>query len=136
MRFRNLRGLTSLPIERILRQFRNESVVTVLPVSDEGGGRDSILVATPSALALVTGDAGPRSDHWMTQWAPWDVVRLTDEAEAMPEPDVNADEEYRLTVLVGGRRFAARIRGELGRKALRDFVVAVQSRRATLTPNP
>ena len=37
----------------------------------------------------------------MTRWAPWEVVRLADEAEPFPE----ADDTHRLTVRLGGLTF-------------------------------
>ena len=130
MRFEDLEGLTSLPIAGIRQQFRNEDVISVLPVSGDGAGRDSLLVATPSKLAILTGEAGPASDHWMTHWAPWDSVRLVDEDEAVPEAD--EDGTYRLAVHVGGLTFQASLAGPAGKRVLVAFIVAVGARREAL----
>jgi hypothetical protein len=127
MRFKDLKGLTGLPVESIKRRFRNEQVLTVLPVSDVGAKRDSLLIATPSRLALVTGEARPRSDHCMTQLVPWDVVRLADE-EAAPEDDG----VHRLVIHVGSLSFHAALPGADGQKALRDFVVIAQAQQGAL----
>ena len=128
MRFKQLQGRTNLPIDEIRRSFRNEDVRTVLPVTAGTGQRESLLVATPSALAIVTGSTESEGGRPMTRWAPWDVVRVSDENQAngLPEP---ADDRYRLAVFVGGLRFDAEAFGEEGRRTLRDFVVATQERR-------
>lgn len=131
MRFGDLDGLTGLPIERVRHRFRHEEVITVLPVSEDIAGRDSLLVAIPDKLAVVTGDADPDSHHWMTRWAPWDTVRLADEGETTPHPEQKG---YGLTVYVGGLTFHARLMGPIAQRSLRDFVVAVQARRAALVP--
>jgi hypothetical protein len=124
VRFGELRGLTSLPIRALREQFRYEEVLTVLPVQDGVTGRETLLVATRTMLALLTALRVPRG-HWMTRWAPWDTVAIADPA-APPGQD---DDVFRLTVLVGGQMFHAQLRGEPGRKALRDFVVAVRTMR-------
>lgn len=130
MRFGDLEGLTSLPVGRLRERFRYEEIVTVLPARVEGTGHDAILVATRPMLAILTAipEGSPPGEPWMTSWAPWDSVRFLHDAE----PGWDADDEYRLTVLVGGLTFHARLAGESGRRALRDFVVAVQAVRAAL----
>jgi hypothetical protein len=133
MRFKDLEGLTSLPIAGVRQQFRNEDVISVLPVRGDGTGRDSLLVATPSKLAILTREAGLASDHWMTHWAPWDAVRLVDGEEAVPEAD--EDGTYRLAVHVGGRTFQATLSGPAGKQIL-VFIVAVGARHEALTPSP
>ena len=132
MRFGDLEGLTSLPIERVRHQFRHEEILTVLPVSGDVAGRDSLLVATSSWLAVLTGEADPKSDQWMTRWAPWDAVRFANEGEAAADAD---EETYHLTVHIDGLTFQARLSGPAGQRALRDFVVAAQARRAALAPS-
>ena len=127
MRLEDLRGLTGLPIEPVRHQLRHEDVVTVLPVRGESGRRDWLLVATPAKLAVLTGDTGPASGHWMTYWAPWDAVRISDEPEMAPDDDL-----YRLAVHVGGLTFHAALGGLAGQRALRDFVVAVWARHEAL----
>jgi hypothetical protein len=130
MRFSELSGLTGLPIDRLRHRFRNEDVLTVLPVSDELTGRDCLLVATPMKLAVVIADGSPSSDEWMSRWAPWEALRFVHEAEPLAEPD---EDTYRLTVHVGGLTFHARLQGDAGRRWLRDFVVAAQACREALT---
>ena len=115
MRFRNLKGLIDLPIDAVKHRFRNEQVLTVLPVHGAIAGRDSLLVATPNQLAIVTGD-GRRHDHWMMSLTPWDDVRTG-------EVDSEAG-THLLTVHVGTLVFHAELWGPKGEKALRDFVVA------------
>ena len=126
MRFRNLKGLTSLPIEAIKHRFRNEDVLTVLPVSSSVVGRESLFIATPSMLAIVTGHAHHESEEWMTQLAPWDVVRLADgrtDAE---------DDTHRLVVHVGSLTFEAALSGPEGQKALRHFVTVAEAQHEAL----
>ena len=128
MRFRELSGLSGLPIDRLRQRFRNEEVLTLLPVSDELTGRDCLLVATPVKLAVVIADAGPSSEDWTTRWAPWEVVRLAHEAE----PLADAADDYRLTVRVGRLTFHAHLFGDAGQRWLRDFVVVTQARQEAL----
>lgn len=127
MRFRQLQGRTSLPIAAIRRSFRNEDVRTVLLVTSGAGQRESLLVATTSALAIVTGSTEPDGSQPMTRWAPWEVVIVSEgsSAHAPPEPE---DAPFRLSIAVGGLTFFAEASGEEGRRALRDFVVAAQER--------
>ena len=128
MRFKELTGLTGLSIDRLCYRFRNEEVITLLPVSDELTGRDCLLVATPVKLAVVIADASPTSEDWMTHWAPWEVVRLAHEAE----PPAEGDDAYQLSVHVGGLTFHAYLCGDAGQRWLRDFVVATQARQEAL----
>ena len=133
MRFGDLEGLTSLPIERVRHRFRNEDVLGVLPVTADVAERDALLVATAFKLAVVTGDTDPESPHWMSRWAPWDVVRLAHEQAHTPAAD---GEAYQLTIHVGGLVLQARLPGPAGQRALRDFVVIAQARREALAPTP
>ena len=133
MRFGDLEGLTSLPLDRVSQQFRHEDVLTVLPVSRDVAGGDSLLVATPLKLAVLTSDADPPSDHWMTTWASWDAVRFAGEGDGVLDAD---PEGYGLAVHVGGLTFHAQLAGPAGQRALRDFVVATQARQAALTASP
>lgn len=126
MRFGDLEGLTSLPIEQLRDRFRNEEVLTVLPARDSLTSRDSLLVATRSMLAILTGETAPTSG-WMTRWAPWDGVHFADMGAT-----VEGDDVFFLTIVVDRVRFHAELRGEAGRRALRDFVVAVEASRAAL----
>ena len=125
MQFADLQGLTGLPVEHVQHRFRGEEVITVLPVCTDAG-RQSLLVATPSKAAVVIGDA-PVSEHWMTYWAPWDAVRIIDD-------QATDDGVYGLTLSVGRLTFDAQLSGREGQRALRDFVVVVQSRRSALAP--
>ena len=124
MRFGDLQGLTDLPVEHVRHRFRNEEVITVLPVRGSAG-RQSLLVATPSKAAVVIGEA-PVSEYWMTYWAPWDTVRIVDD-------QATDDGLYGLTLSVGRLMFDAQLSGREGQRALRDFVVAVQSRHSALS---
>lgn len=125
MRFRNLAGLTSLPIDAVKHRFRNEQVLTVLPVRGGIAGRDSILVATPTELTVVTRDPR-RSDRWMTMLAPWDVVRLEDAAR---HPD---DDVHRLDIHIGNLTFHAALAGPKGKRGLADFVIAARAQHEAL----
>ena len=129
MRFGDLAGLTSLPIERVRHRFRHEEVLTVLPVTGEVTSRGSLLVATASKLAILTADADPASPQWMTHWAPWETVRLADEGALAAAIE---EDTYGLTVHVGGLTFHAWLWGPVGQRALRDFVVATQARQTAL----
>jgi hypothetical protein len=120
MRFSDLQGLTSLPIEHVARRFRNEDVIAILP-SRASAGHDAILVATPSKLAVVA-SADPSDGHWMTYWAPWDTVRIVDD-------EASDDGWFGLSLLIGRLPVDARLPGEQGQRALRDFVVAIQDHR-------
>ena len=125
MKFGDLQGLTSLPVEHVRHRFRGEDVITVLPVRT-AAGRQSLLVATPSKAAVVIGEA-PASEHWMTYWAPWDTVRIVDD-------QATDDGVYGLVLSVGRLTFDAQLLGREGQRALRDFVVVVQSRRSAPAP--
>ena len=115
MRFRNLKGLIDLPIDAVKHRFRNEQVLTVLPVHGSIAGRDSLLVAMPTQLAIVTPDTR-RRDRWMTSLAPWDIVRVADVESAAGT--------HRLIIHVGSLGFDAELWGPKGEKALRDFTIA------------
>jgi hypothetical protein len=77
VRFGELRELTSLPIQRVRDQFRYEEVITVLPVQEAVTSRETLLVATRPKIAMQTAVRVPRG-HWISRWAPWDVVSLAD----------------------------------------------------------
>lgn len=121
MRFGELKALTSLPINEIHDQFRYEEVLTVLPVLDAAASRETLFVATRPMLALLIPVRVPPG-QWMTRWAAWETVSMSDPGPAPGQPD----DEYRLDVLVGSQTFHARLRGERGRMAMRDFVMAVR----------
>ena len=61
MRFRNAAGLVDLPIYAVEHRFRNEPVLTVLPVRGGVGGRDALLVALPTELAVIIADPERRA---------------------------------------------------------------------------
>jgi hypothetical protein len=127
VRFEELAAVTSLPIDKISHSFRNEDVLTVLPVFTDEEHYETLLVATRTTLAIVTGEVGERGGRWMSRWAAWDSVGVSD-----PDlPPGAEDDVYRLTVQVGGQDFSAQLPGEAGRRALRDFVVAVQRSQPT-----
>ena len=125
MQFMQLRGLSTLPVELIAGQFRNEDVRAVLPVVVSSSTAEALLVATAAALAIVVADPGGTDGRWMTRWAPWDTVRLSDGTDPWTE---QSDDEYQLFIDVGRVRFESRLEGEQGRKTLRDFVAVVTTR--------
>jgi hypothetical protein len=120
VRFGELKGLTSLPIPRLAEQFRNEEVLTVLPVRDAAVSSESVLVATHAMLAILTALDVPPGE-WMTRWATWDTVLVHD-----PGTPSGDDGVYRLAIRIGNQTFEAKLAGEPGRRALRDFVVALR----------
>lgn len=124
MRFLTLKDQTVLPVERIRGQFRNEEVRSVLPARLEDGTTDSLLVATTSALAIVSGEPGSRR-RWMTRWAPWDVVRVGARIETQHAP---GHDVHHLEVRVDRLRFESYLPGEIGLRAMRDFVDASRAR--------
>ncbi len=119
MRFGDLEGLAARDVEQLSHRFRNEEVLAVLAVRTAEGSRDSLLVATTTMLAVLTFEAAP-SAGWMARWAPWDVVRFTDMFAPLADEDL-----FFLTIQVHRTRFHAELRGETGRRVLREFVVAV-----------
>jgi hypothetical protein len=123
VQFEQLQGLTGLPVTRLRRRFRNEEVRAALPARIETGTTESLLVATTQALAIVTTDPRRADGRWMTRWVPWDEVRLSDGTDPWT---VVLDDTYELFVHVGTLVFVSSLAGDAGRKALRDFVVAVQ----------
>lgn len=125
MQFLQLRGLTSLPVDRIDRQFRSEDVRAVLPAHLIARTTEALLVATSSALAIVIPSKAPAM-RWKIHWAPLENVRLSDGTDPWTEA---FDGEYQLFVDIGRVRFESHLAGETGRKVLRDFVAAVWTRR-------
>jgi len=110
MRFKELGGLTGLPVEAIRHAYSGEDVRSVLPVSIDGDGSEAVLVATGAALAVVTGEEGPQGSRWLTRWAPWGVVHISGSSDS------------RLTVQAGPLTFVPSLSGEEGRQALGDFL--------------
>ena len=137
MRFLTLKDQTVLPVERIRHQFRNEEVRSVLPARLAGGTSDTLLVATTSALAIVTGVPGsPR--RWLTRWAPWDAVHFGGRIETRHQ---RGHDVHHLAVRVDRLRFESYLPGRIGLRAMRDFVDASRARQtevalswAALTP--
>ena len=115
MRFRNVAGLIDLPIYAVEHRFRNEPVLTVLPVRGAIGGPDALLVALPTELAVIIADPD-RRDGWMTYLAPWEVVVLGEV--------VSEDGMHRLAVHIDSLALQVELWGPSGERALRDFVVA------------
>ena len=122
MRFRNAAGFVDLPIYAVEHRFRNEPVLTVLPVRGAIAGRDALLVALPTELAVIISDP-ERRDGWMTYLAPWEVVTL---GEVESEHGI-----HRLDVHIESLVLQAELWGPKGERALQDFVVV-----ATATPTP
>lgn len=128
MRFDELREWTSLPAEGLEAIFRDERVLAVLPVSEPGSGRASVLVAMPHKVGVATLESVAGQRRWVTRWAPWDAVRLRVRAtrRRIRRPRLWA------AVDVGGRLFNAVLPQERGRVALRDFARAVRRRHRRL----
>jgi hypothetical protein len=124
VQFLQLRGLTSLPIEPIDRQFRSEDVRAVLPAHLIARSTEALLVATTSALAIVVPARAPAM-RWKVHWAPLDDIRLSDGTDPWTE---TFDDQYQLFVDVGRVRFESCLAGDTGRRVLRDFVAAVWTR--------
>jgi hypothetical protein len=121
MQFLQLRGLTSLPFERIGEQFRSEEVRAVLPARLAARTTEALLVATRSALAIVVPAQDP-AGSWKVHWAPLETIRISDGTDPWTEWFVD---ECQLFVDVGRVRFESRFEGDRGRRVLRDFVAAV-----------
>ena len=131
MRFRNLKGLTGLPVDKIRHRFRNEDVLTVLPVSGGMTGRDAILIATSSKLAVVIADGRESSEQWVTYLSPWDSVSLPHESPASDDDDGVA----RLLIGVDSMTFEAALGGTRGTRAVADFVAIVEAQHGALAPS-
>lgn len=129
MRFLTLKDQTVLPVESIRHQFRNEEVRSVLPARLADGTTESLLVATTSALAIITGAPDSRRRRWMTRWAPWDAVRIGDRIETRRE---QGRDVHHLAVGVDRLRFESYLRDEVGRRAMGDFVDAARARQSEL----
>jgi hypothetical protein len=132
VRFRTLKDLTSLPVERIRSQFRNEEVRSVLPARAVINGTESLLVATTTALAIVTAAPSPERGRWVTRWAPWDVVH-PDDVETSGQAE---DGPHHLTVQVDRLRFESALSGTVGLRVMRDFIAAASERRSRILANP
>ena len=126
MRYEGLRHLTSLPAERLEAALRREHVTSVLPVSEVGSGRASVLAATPRKLAIATLRRMAGHHRWVVRWAPWDAVRLPEELPPASPGQPVLD--------VGGRRFLLVLGGPAGRVALHDFRRSLRSGRRVLAP--
>jgi hypothetical protein len=115
MRFRNVAGLVDLPIYAVEHRFRNEPVLTVLPLRGAIAGRDALLVALPTEIAIIIADP-ERRDGWTTYLAPWEVVQV-----GAVESTAGV---HRLAVRIDSLALLAELWGPKGEQALRDFVVA------------
>jgi hypothetical protein len=124
MRFRDLEGLTNLPIDAAEHRYRNEPVLTVLPVRGAVSGRHALLVALPTELAVVTADPGQRV-RWMTSLVPWEAVGLG--------VIRSGSGVHRLNVYAGSLTLLAALTGPTGERALHDFVLAAGAVPTTLT---
>jgi hypothetical protein len=133
MRFKTLKDLTSLPLAQIRRQFRNEEVRSVLPARAAINGTEALLVATTTALAIVTAASGPRGGRWVTRWAPWDCVRPADIIESTGR---SHDSAHYVSVMVDRLRFDSSLPGKMGLRAMRDFVEVARERRSRLPAHP
>lgn len=124
MELDGLRHLCSLPAERLGAALRREDVRAVLPVSEVGSGRPTVLAATPRKLAVATLRRIAGHHRWVVRWAPWDAVR-------MPE-EVLSGSFGRRVVDIGGRSFGLVLGGRAGRAALGDFRRYLHGRRYVL----
>ena len=125
MRFDGLRLLSSLPAERLEAALQREHVSAVLPVSELGSGRATVLAATPGKLAIATLRRIAGRDRWVVRWAPWDAVRMPEE---VPDPGASG----RRVIDIGGKSFGLVLGARAGRVAVRDFRRCLQARRQTL----
>ncbi len=114
MRFRNAAGLVDLPIYAVEHRFRNEPVLTVLPVRGAIAARDALLVALPSELAVIIADP-QRRDGWITTLAPWEAVTLG----ALESEHAT----HRLAVHIDSLVLDVELWGPKGERAIRDFMV-------------
>jgi hypothetical protein len=133
MRFRTLKDLSSLPVAQIRRQFRNEEVRSVLPARAAINGTESLLIATTTALAIVSAASGPGGTGWVTRWAPWDSVHSGEAIESTGQSD---DSSHYLSVMVDRIRFDSLLPGKMGLKAMRDFIEVARERRSRLPAHP
>ncbi len=124
MRFDGLRHLCSLPAQRLEAALERERVSAVLPVSEVGSGRATVLVATPRKLAIATLRRIAGHDRWVIRWAPWDALRLHEEARS--------GALGRRAIDIGGRSFVLVLGGRPGRAAVRDFRRHLRRRRQVL----
>jgi hypothetical protein len=125
MRFDRLRRLSSLPAGRLATALQREQVGAVLPVSELGSGRATVLAATPNKLAVATLRRFGHHDRWVIRWAPWDAVR-------MPEEQDPAATLGRPVIDIGGRRFGLVLDGVAGREAVHGFRRYLRWRRQVL----
>ena len=125
MRFDRLRRLSSLPAERLEAALQREQVGAVLPVSELGSGRATVLAATPRKLAVATLRRIGGHDRWVIRWAPWDAVR-------MPEEQPPTKTLSRPVIDIGGRRFGLVLDGRAGRAAVNSFRRYLRWRRRVL----
>jgi len=124
MRFDGLRHLCSLPAQRLEAALERERVSAVLPVSEVGSGRATVLVATPRKLAIATLRRIAGHDRWVIRWAPWDALRLREEGRS--------GGSRRRTIDIGGRSFELVLGGRSGRAAMREFRGHLRRRRQAL----
>ncbi len=124
MRFDGLRHLCSLPAERLEAALERERASAVLPVSEVGSGRATVLVATPRKLAIATLRRMAGHDRWVIRWAPWDALLMPEEARSYPFG--------RGVIAIGGRSFALVLGGRPGRAAVHDFRRHLRKRRQAL----
>lgn len=132
MRFRSLRDHTTIPVEDVRRQFRNEEVRSVLPVRSAAGCIDCLLVATTTALAIVSAGPSQGDGRWLTRWAPWDVVHVIEDVD---EVVTDGEARHGVDVQVDRLRFESNVPGEMGLRAMQDFVAAWRERRSSLAAN-
>jgi len=123
VRIRNVAGLVDLPIYAVEHRFRNEPVLTVLPVRGAIAARDALLVALPTELAVLIADPELR-DGWTTYLAPWEVVTV---GEVESE-----DATHRLAVRIDSLVLHVELWGPKGERAMRDFVTVAGARPQSL----
>jgi hypothetical protein len=124
VRFRNAAGLVDLPIYAVEDRFRNEPVLTVLPVRGAIAARDALLVALPTEVAVIIGDR-ERRDGWMTYLAPWEVVEVG---------DIHSENgSHHLVVRIDSLVLNVELWGPKGERALRDFAVVAGAKPGTLS---
>ena len=124
MQLPGLAAMTTLSLDLVARCIGGRDIVSAIPVETDRPAHESILVATPSRIGVVSRRRGV-PERLAVRWSTWDTVRLGAHVGASDAADVAAP--FGLVVHIGERTYLAMLKGPAGRVALRDFVVAAQA---------